>query len=101
GAGGEHIWSVEGGTRANRVAGELNLRPSNRVSLTAGTNYLRLNDDLQYVTTAETLNGPRWVLGRIGQHVWSLTARVNLAITPDLTLQYYGSPFIATGRYTA
>jgi hypothetical protein len=26
---------------------------------------------------------------------------VNLAITPDLTIQYYGSPFIATGLYTA
>ncbi len=41
------------------------------------------------------------MLGRIDQDVWNLTLRVNLAITPDLTVQYYGSPFIATGRYTA
>jgi hypothetical protein len=99
-AGGEHIWSIEGGTRANRVVAELSLRPSNRVSLTAGANHLRLNDDLQYVTTAETAAGPRWVLGRIHQDVWSLTLRLNVAIAPDLTVQYYGSPFIATGRYT-
>ena len=52
------------------------------------------------VTTAETGNGPRWVLGRIRQDVWSLTLRLNVAIAPDLTVQYYGSPFIATGRYT-
>ena len=25
----------------------------------------------------------------------------NLAITPELTVQYYGSPFIGTGRYTS
>ena len=44
---------------------------------------------------------PRWVLGRIDQDTWSFTFRVNLSITPDLTVQYYGSPFIGTGRYTA
>jgi Domain of unknown function (DUF5916) len=98
---GEHHWTVEGGTVANRVSAELSLRPSNRVSLSAASEYLRLEDDLQYVATADTGGGPRWVLGRIGQHVWSLTARLNLAIAPDLTLQYYGSPFIATGRYTS
>ena len=98
---GEHDWALEGGTAANRLAAELSLRPSNRLSLTAGTDYLRRNDDLQYVTTAETENGPRWLLGRIRQDVWSLTLRLNLAIAPDLTVQYYGSPFIATGRYTA
>jgi len=25
---------------------------------------------------------------------------VNLALSPELTLQYYGSPFVGTGRYT-
>lgn len=25
---------------------------------------------------------------------------MNLSITPDLTLQYYGSPFLATGLFT-
>ena len=44
---------------------------------------------------------PRWVLGRIDQDTWNFTFRVNLSITPDLTVQYYGSPFIGTGRYTA
>jgi len=38
---------------------------------------------------------------RIDQDTWSFTFRVNVSITPDLTLQYYGSPFIGTGRYTA
>jgi hypothetical protein len=98
---GEHDWTTEGDTVGNRVAAELSLRPSNRLSLSATSEYMRLHDDLQYVTTSEAADGPRWVLGRIHQDVWSLTLRVNLAITPDLTVQYYGSPFIATGRLTA
>jgi hypothetical protein len=97
---GQHDWTVEGGTTANRVSAELSLRPSNRVSLSAASEYLRLNDDLQYVATADTGDGQRWLLGRIAQDVWSLTVRLNVAIRPDLTVQYYGSPFIATGRYT-
>jgi hypothetical protein len=97
---GEHDWSLEGDTVANMISAELTLRPSNRLSLSASTTYLRLDDDLQYVTTSDTDEGPRWVLGRIHQDQWGLTLRVNLAITPDLTIQYYGSPFVATGLYT-
>jgi hypothetical protein len=98
---GEHDWALEGGTVGDRVSATLSLRPTNRLSLSAASKYQWFTDDLQYVATAETSDGPRWVLGRIDQDLWSLTLRVNLAITPDLTVQYYGSPFVATGRYDA
>jgi hypothetical protein len=61
---------------------------------------VHLTDHLQYAATAETEDGPRWVLARIEQDTWNFTFRVNLSVTPDLTVQYYGSPFIGTGRYT-
>jgi hypothetical protein len=97
---GQRDWTLEGGTVGSRVSAELSLRPSNRVSLSASTDYVRLHDDTQYVATVATGDGPRWVLGRLAQDLWSLTLRLNVAIRPDLTVQYYGSPFIATGRYT-
>jgi hypothetical protein len=98
---GEHSWAVGDDTRYSSVAGELRLRPSNRLSLSAAVFYEQLADNLQYVTTTETGSGPRYVLARILQDNWSLTLRANLSITPELTLQYYGSPFLGTGRYTA
>jgi hypothetical protein len=79
----------------------LNLRLSNRLSLSGSASYEWLLDNLQYVATAGGGGEPRWVLGRIDQDTWSFTVRVDLSITPDLTVQYYGSPFIGTGRYTA
>jgi len=97
----EYDWALEGSSRSNRVTAQLSLRPSNRLSISAAGEYNWLDDDLQYVTTSDTTDGPRWVLGRINQDTWSLTVRVNLAITPDLTLQYYGSPFVGTGQYSA
>jgi hypothetical protein len=64
------------------------------------TSYERLADNLQYVATADTGGGARWVLGRIEQRTWNFRLRANLVLTPDLTVQYYGSPFVSTGFYS-
>jgi len=97
---GEHSWAVEDDSRKSRVKGELQLRLSRRLSLSGALEYEKLLDNLQYVTTAESADGPRWLLARIAQDTWSFTLRINLSLTPDLTVQFYGSPFIGTGRYT-
>ena len=98
---GSRSWARDDDSRGWTLGGDLNLRPSNRLQLAGSARYELLEDNLQYVATEDTEAGPRWVLGRIDQDTWSFTVRVNLSITPDLTLQYYGSPFIGTGRYTA
>jgi hypothetical protein len=96
-----HMRSHEGGTEESSIEGSFKLRPTNRLLLSAEVDYEKTLNDLQYVATAESTTGPRWVLGRIDEKVWNITFRVNLALTPELTVQYYGSPFIATGRYSA
>ena len=88
-----------GDTDAWRTRLRLGMRPSRRLLLSADGGYTRATDDLQYVATAQASDGPRWVMGRIDQEVWSVTFRANLTLTPELTVQYYGSPFIATGKY--
>jgi Domain of unknown function (DUF5916) len=98
---GEHAWVRDDDSTHSLVDGSLNLRLSNRLSLSGSASYESLVDNLQYVATAGAESDPRWVLGRIAQDTWSFTVRVDLSITPDLTVQYYGSPFIGTGRYTA
>ena len=97
----EHAWATDDDSWSASAAIRANLRPTNRLLLAAETSFDRLSDQLQYVTTAAAAGGARYVLSHIDQDTWSLTLRVNLALTPDLTLQYYGSPFISTGRYTA
>ena len=89
----------DGGSSAWTYTGTLNLRPTNRLSLTAQLVRTLGEDDLQYVATADAGDGTRWVLGRIDQDTWAVTFRVDLSLTPRLTVQYYGSPFIGTGRY--
>ncbi len=93
--------ALDGGSDEWQVSAQARLRPSNRLSLSANASFESSIDDLQYVGTVASSAGTRWLLGRIDQETWSLTLRANLALSPDLTIQYYGSPFIATGRYSA
>jgi hypothetical protein len=97
----EKSWARDDDSDASELGVYVNVRPSNRLSFSGSLSYDRLVDNLQYVTTAEAGDQARWVLARIDQDTWSFVFRVNLSITPDLTVQYYGSPFIGTGRYTA
>jgi len=97
----EHDWTREGNTWSDDVSVEVSIRPSGRLTFAATGEFLRLEDDLQYVGTVDTTDGTRWMLGRNDEHLWNLTFRVNLAITPDLTVTYYGSPFVASSRFTS
>jgi hypothetical protein len=98
---GEYAPAGDDDSRFGALEGNVDLRLSNRLSLSGAAHYEVLLDNLQYVATAETNAGARWVLGRLDQDTWSFTFRVNLSVTPDLTVQYYGSPFLSTGRFTA
>jgi hypothetical protein len=100
-ASGEYSPARDDDSRLWSVEGDIGVRVFNRLSLSGAVYYETLLDNLQYAATAETDMDPRWVLGRLDQDTWSFTFRMDLSVTPDLTVQYYGSPFISTGRYTA
>ncbi|MCD6333340.1 MAG: hypothetical protein J7L89_08715, partial [Bacteroidales bacterium] len=40
-----------------------------------------------------------YLFGHIKQNILGMSLRVNLTLTPNLTIQYWGQPFIATGVY--
>ena len=42
---------------------------------------------------------PRYVFASIDRKTINTSLRINLNLSPDLTIQYWGQPFIASGRY--
>jgi hypothetical protein len=44
-------------------------------------------------------DGTHYVFGRLEQQTSSITIRVNYTMTPTLSLQLYGQPFVSTGLY--
>ncbi len=93
-----HLHS-EGVSLQTDSSASLWLRPLRAMRVSANVSYSTNRDDLQYVSSPALGDAQRFVLGRISQRTWSLTVRANLTLSPNLSLQYYGSPFVSTGRY--
>jgi len=82
----------------------LSVRPSPTVSLSVGPSYSVSLTSQQYVTsradsTATATFGRRYFFAEILQHSLDVTTRLNVTVTPNLSLQLYAQPFVATGDY--
>ncbi len=75
-------------------------RPLNALRLYASCAYTYNIDPLQYVTQLDFRSEKRYLLGSIHQQNLEFELKVDLSITPDLTIQYYGSPFVSKGLYS-
>jgi len=63
-------------------------------------NYSSNRDNLQYIDTKPVNDEKRYILGKINQHTLGITFRVDYNITPEFSIQYYGSPFASVGKYS-
>jgi hypothetical protein len=74
-------------------------KPTDFLSVTLNPGFNTSFSELQYVT--QTYNGSeeRYVFASIDRKTISASFRVNFNLSPDLTLQYWGQPFVATGKY--
>jgi len=74
------------------------VRPSGRATFNLGAFVNRNVDDSQWVSAVDT-DQAHYVFGRIDQTTIGLTARVDYAFTPTLSLQFYAQPFVSAGTY--
>lgn len=74
--------------------------PFDNVSFSLNPYFYNGFETLQYVDELDFNSQPRYVYATINQQVASLSFRVNYTILPDLTIQYWGQPFVAAGKYT-
>jgi len=83
---------------------DLHVRATDHIDFSLMPRYSENTDNWQYVTTQDMLvdseSSSRYILGQIDQKTFSLTLRLNYYITPDLSIQYYGQPFVSAGRYS-
>ena len=78
----------------------IRIQPSNALNISLNPSLNTHNRIVQYVSEQTWKDAPRYIAASIDQKTFSLTARLNYNITPNLTLQYYGQPFISRGRYS-
>lgn len=98
---GKHF--LDGETRYNEIRPSLTFRLGNHIHLVTQFNYAWNKDNLQYVSTSDlpsiNTDEATYVMGRMRQETYGFTFRLQGNITPDLSIQYYGSPFTSTAQY--
>jgi hypothetical protein len=85
------IWGVEPG---------ITIRPANILRIRLSANYSENYNILQYVSEADYLSEKRYILATIDQKTVGFTFRLDLNLTPEFSVQYYGSPFVSQGAYS-
>ena len=75
-------------------------QPTNALRISAFPSYSINNDKLQYIDNIDIDGNTRYLNGEIEQRTLSMSFRLNYTINPNLTIQYWGQPFISRGRYS-
>jgi hypothetical protein len=106
-------WSLEGsresrsdGSWESRGEAGLTFKPLPSLSVRVGPQLLRQFTTAQYVRTvtdaaATAMFGRRYIFAAIDQTELGLETRVNLILTPRMSLQAYIQPLFSVGRYSA
>jgi hypothetical protein len=93
----------EFGAWRRNVAGQITLRPSPRVSVSVEPTLQSGTEPRQYVTRiagGTRTYGNRYVFAFIDRTTISTKLRANYAFSPNLSLEAYAEPFVASGRYS-
>lgn len=77
----------------------LTYQPTNALQISLAPFYSWNYDQLQFVTNTVSNDDPRYVNGTISQKTFRIPLRIDYIITPDLSIQYWGQPFISRGVF--
>jgi hypothetical protein len=55
---------------------------------------------MQYVTKCNYLDQPRYIIAKLDQKSLGISLRIDYALTPDISVQFYGQPFLFSGNYS-
>jgi hypothetical protein len=97
----ENSFSDDRITHHNEIAMALNWKATTSMLLSSEIIFNKSIDDLQYINTYETGPSVHYLLGRLTRKTDMITFRFSYALTPEFTIQYYGSPYVSMGKYEA
>ena len=92
-------WNKNGHSHHNNIWADLSYRPHNAIDITISPSVNFSENKLQYVSTEKYNKKERYVMASINRTTVKMSLRLNFSLTPNLSIQYWGQPFIATGDY--
>ena len=98
-------YNLRGDYSFNVLTPSLTFRLGNRTYLTGKFNYVHNIDQMQYVSTTSYqstgVSAPNtvYIVGKMDQETYGLTVNLQVNVTPDISVQWYGSPFTSTASF--
>jgi uncharacterized protein DUF5916/cellulose/xylan binding protein with CBM9 domain len=95
-----NFWGFDNTIQGNNFGVSIIFQPLDalRVSISGNYSYFSRRQD-QFVSNILYNNTNRTIVGEVKQKTLRFTGRLTYNITPELTLQYYGQPFITRPLY--
>ena len=94
------VGSDQGSVRIQSYNVWMSYQPSNALSLSVRPRYFKQDRVIQNVAFREFNGESRYITGTVEQKTFSVSLRANYSLTPDLTIQYWGQPFVSIGNYS-
>ena len=94
------FWGFDHTVKGNNLSANIIFQPLDALSISFGSDYsyyFRRQD--QFVSNINYNNTIRSIVGEVKQKTLRFTGRLNYNITPELTVQYYGQPYITRPLY--
>jgi hypothetical protein len=89
-----------GSSRGQDYWASLNYKPTNSLVISVEPEYGIQNQLLQYVAQTGFGNDTRYVFAALDQKTLGVTFRINYTVNPELSIEYYGQPFVSAGTFS-
>jgi hypothetical protein len=93
-------YTDEGKTKRSSLEPYVHFRLSPQFQLNVGADFERGHNNTQWFGNFTDPTGTHFSFGHLDQRTTSMNVRLNYTMTPDLTLELYGQPFVSTGVYS-
>jgi uncharacterized protein DUF5916/cellulose/xylan binding protein with CBM9 domain len=97
--GGFNFWGNHDYSNNTNFWGGITVKPIDALKVSVSPSFNRREKRLQYVETVEFNDEDKFIMASLDQRTLSASIRINYNITPTLTVQYWGQPFISNGEY--
>ena len=91
----------KGALQVNSIGIFATYQPTDALRLSISPRYFHQNRAVQNVSLESFKGEDRYVTGRVIQKTLSMSMRVNYSLTPTITFEYWGQPFVSKGNYSA
>ncbi|MBN1483043.1 carbohydrate binding family 9 domain-containing protein [candidate division KSB1 bacterium] len=92
-------YHYDGISKTFSTAPFINWKITNTLQLSSEIEYMNTRTALQYINVIDFQTDKRYIMGELDRETLGMTLRLDFALTPELTIQYYGNPYVSVGDY--